>query len=473
MAVIACLLVAPPSGSARPLFLPQEERLEVALTRAELQLLAGRANGDFWATWQKTDRAIVRLFHKDPAFASAVQFADPQVAVDSWPLLLEGLLDNVRWLTALGRHGDAQRMRTQAQRLVDFGEADHEIWATLVLNTLSRFLLAGWRDVDDPLATLEFQVSQALLNANQLRGRVRGNAQAPRTTLWQAVAVTLLKHPLPPWTVHRIAAQLVPVNPIPAFFGEPVAWHPAGKPGHHDPQLDNLTYALNLPFGLAPPGTPVSRHLAGLDAGLPAGQALLLGGGDGAEALAVAATGRFSPVVVMEHSSLAVRRNQQLAHRLHRWLAQRSQASEIGATLGDVTTLSLAPDSTSLVLAIHLLEYLSGTARKALYKTLSQGLLPGGQVVLSVHLAQGPRFEGLTTGFGNVLSQETPDGVQVILTQMVPASPHAVQVQQFFRETALRGELEGAFPRPQFDTVATTEKTPAGFVEVTVVLTKK
>lgn len=452
---------------------PGEERVELALLAARLELLAAREDPTFWTTWQRTDRAIVKLFHKDPAFTTAVQFQDPDVMVDAWPLLLQGLLDNARWLERLGRRSDANRVWAVTTSLVDFSRGEGGLWSTLVLNTLSRFLLAGWRDVDDPVATLQFQVKQALANGSQLRTRIAGRPAVDRVPLWRALTVALATRGLPPWSLLRIGASLSPVNPVPPIFGALPPLSARTELGSHDPLLDDLTYALNLPFALAPPGTPVTRHLARLPTTIPRKTALLLGGGDGAEALAVAASGRFDRVVVVEHSPLAVRRNRQMAAALATWLAARGSRSPIEAWQGNVAAATFPANETSLVLAIHLLEYLENGERDELYRALNQTLVAGGQVVIAVHLAHGDRFTRLTTGFGNVLKEQTDDGVKVLLTHMVPADPDAVQVQQFFREGPLRQELETAFPPSEFDHWASMERTPAGFAEYTAVLTKK
>jgi hypothetical protein len=450
--------------------------LALEAVRADMQLAAARNNSDFWQKWRQTDRAVVKLFHRDPAFGDAVRFHDPEQLVDAYPMLLHAMVTNGRWLHTLGRHRDAGRVRRAAARLAAFAAADETLWSTLILNTISRFLLAGWRDVDDPVSTVEFQIHQALSNAEQLRGRVKGAPPAPRTPRWRAAVLTTILHPLPPWWPLRMATLLVPVSPDMVLAPLLVAGPPLqgnAVAGEHNPLLDDLTYALNLPFGFAPPGTPVTRHLAQLPASLPEGTAILLGAGDGAEALAVASTGRFKQVTVVEHSSLAVVRTEQLAARLARWLDNLGVEVEIEAVVADVHDYQIPPNSCSLAMAIHLLEYLPLPERQQLYDSLQSAMLPGGQILFSVHLAEGPRHQSLVADYANIHHEETPDGVQITLSQMVPAEREAVQIQTFFHQDRLRAELERGFPVARFDTRATMEKTPAGFAEYTVVLTRK
>lgn len=470
------LLALPLSTNASARWRGSLDGLALEAIRADLQLTAARVDVDFWRTWQQTDRAVVKLFHKDPAFVEAVRFQDPGHLVDAYPMLLNALTTNARWLRTLGRYADAHRVQRAAARIANFAATDETLWSTLILNTLSRFLLAGWRDVDDPLSVLEFQVHQALANAEQLRARVKGASAPPKVPLWRAALQATLLRPLPPWWPAHAATILLPV-PADALLAPLLVAGPPARAatavGDHNPLLDDLSYALNLPFGLAPPGTPVTRHLSQLPPNLPSGNALLLGAGDGAEALAVAATGRFSRVTVVEHSPLAVVRTWQLASRLRRWLRDRSISTDIEALEADVVDYLPTPGSCSLVLAIHLLEYLPADERRQLYDSLQGALQPGGEVVLSVHLARGPRYQALTSEYANVLREAASDGVRITLSQMVPAHPTAVQVQTFFHEQHLRAELERAFPPGRFDSRTAIESTPAGFTECTTVLTRK
>ena len=474
--LILLAILGPFSVSAQSRWQTNLDSLALEAVRADLQLAAARANREFWSKWQKSDRSIVKLFHRDPAFAEAVRFRDPQQLVDSYPMLLHALISNARWLHSLGRHNDGGRVRRVAARLATFAAQDESLWSTLILNTISRFLLAGWRDVDDPLSTLEFQVHQALSNAEQLRVRVQGGAPVERIPRWRAALAAALSYPLPPSWPLRVATILLPVSAdmvlAPLLLpGPPVT--EASTTAVHNPLLDDLTYALNLPFGLAPPGTPVTRHLSQLPPDMPRGDALLPGAGDGAEALAAAATGRFARVTVVEHSPLAVLRTKRLAKRLDKWLESLGVLVQIDATVADVIDYQIAPESCSLIMAIHLLEYLSRSERLQFYDGLQAALLPRGQIVFAVHLAEGPRYESLLSEFANIRNDATPDGVRITLSQMVPARPDAVQVQTFFHEEPLRTELEEAFPASRFDTRSTLDKTPAGFAEYTIVLTRK
>jgi hypothetical protein len=466
----------PPLATAASRWQESLDGLALEAVRADMQLAAARSNSAFWQKWRQTDRSVVKLFQRDPAFGEAVRFHDPEQLVDTYPMLLHALVTNGRWLHSLGRHHDAGRVRRAAARLAAFAAADETLWSTLILNTISRFLLAGWRDVDDPVSTLEFQVHQALSNAEQLRVRVKGAPPAPRTPRWRAAVAAATLQPLPPWWPLRLATFLIPASPDMVLAPLLVAAPPvpvAAVAGEHDPLLDDLTYALNLPFGFAPPGTPVTRHLAQLPATLPDGTALLLGAGDGAEALAVAATGRFRRVTVAEHSSLAVVRTERLASRLSRWLGNLGIAVGIEAVVADVHDYQIPPASCSLAMAIHLLEYLPVAERQQLYDSLQTAMLPGGQILFSVHLAEGPRYQSLVGDYANIHHKETPDGVQITLTQMVPAQRDAVQIQTFFHRDLLRVELARGFPVARFHSSATVEETPAGFTEYTVVLTRK
>ena len=474
VSLVALLLVisSSPVAAAWP---ESIDRLALEAVRGDLQLAAARSNQEFWRNWLKTDRAVVGLFHRDPAFADAVRFQDPHQQLNAYPMLLQALATNACWLHALGRHRDALRVRKAAARLANFAAQDDTLWSTLILNTLSRFLLAGWRDVDDPVATLEFQVHQALSNAEQLRARVQGPIPPRRVSRWQPLLLAACR-PLAPWWPQRLALLLLPVSgdfmlPPLLVAGPPPPSQ--ARAGAHNPLLDDLAYALNLPFSLAPAALPVTRHLEHLPPDLPRGAALLLGGGDGAEALAVAVTGRFLKVTVVEHSPLAVRRTTAMAARLRPWLADRRKPVEIEAVADNVIHYHPAPDSCALVLAIHLLEYLPGPQRQQLYDALQPALLPGSQVVIAVHLARGPRYEGLISQYANVRQEASEDGVRITLSQLVPAHPEAVQVQTFFHEDAFSDELKQAFPPSLFLASAAVEKTAAGFAELTVTLTRR
>ena len=443
--------------------------------RSDLQLATARESRLFWQNWQKTDQAVVKIFHRDPAFAAAVRFQDPESQLDAYPMLLHALATNAGWLHALGRHPDALRVRRAAARLSAFAAQDDTLWSTLILNTLSRFLLAGWRDVDDPLSTLEYQVHQALANAAQLRDRVKGPIPPHRIPVWHAILLAGMR-PLPPWWPWRLATMLLPVSEdmiLPPLLVATPPVPQATTAGGHNPILDDLSYALNLPFSLAPAGLPVMRHLEHLPPDLPHGTALLLGAGDGAEALAVATTGRVARVLVVEHSPLAVQRTRAMATRLRSWLADRKAPVRIEAVTASVNDYHPTPGSCSLVMAIHLLEYLTGPQRQQLYDSLQPALLPGSQVVFVVHLARGPRYESLISQYANVRQEQVADGVRITLSQLVPARPEAVQVQTFFNEEAFKDELEKGFPHARFTTSAASENTAAGFAEYTAVITRK
>ncbi len=449
------------------------DRVAVESARVDLFFALVRNPTDFWRGWQATDAALVRLFHQDPAFEQAVRFEDPQVTVNAYPWLLDSLLDNAAWLRRLGRPGAAETVLAAAERLAALSRADPGPWSALVLNTLSRFLLAGWRDVDDPLGVLEFQVGQVAVNAERLRQRVRPGGAAPGLPpagLAAALRVVISGRLglLPAHLALRVLPAAAPAEYVGVLRPSRPFTHTATT-GGHDPLMDDLAFALNLPFGLVPPGKPVIRLLESLPEDLPAGLAVLLGGGDGAEALAAATSGRFAGVVVVEHSRLAVRRNRELAARLTDHLG----GTPVQALLVPAQEAELPTDSASVVAAIHLLEYLSASQRRDLYVRIGRWLATGGIFELAVHLAEGPRFEKLRQGFSNVAVETNGAGVRLTFSRMAPSHPDAVQVQRFFRQDALLDELAASFPDGTYALAVLREETPGGFVELTVTLSKR
>ena len=93
---------------------------------------------------------------------------------------------------------------------------------------------------------------------------------------------------------------------------------------------------------------------------------------------------------------------------------------------------------------------------------------------VSLHLAEGERFDALRQGFVNVSAQATEDRVRITITDLVPSQPQAEQVQSFLTRSGLQEELAAAGLDAAGGFRVTVEISPAatGFVEAVIVATK-
>ena len=196
---------------------------------------------------------------------------------------------------------------------------------------------------------------------------------------------------------------------------------------------------------------------------------MLLGCGDGAEPRVAAAADRFSRVVAIDHSQLAVERIHEMALRL----GPHPRGGPLSPVLGNAATYRHTPGTASAVVASHLLEYLAGAERELLLKEISAWLKVGGKLYAAVHLAAGERFESLLQ-YGNVTAVQGDGKVTVTISQLVPARPEATQIQHFYTPDGIRQDLRvaGITAAKGFSVRVETHDTSAGFVEAVIQVTK-
>lgn len=455
------------------------EAMYLRVWQMDLALTAMRLRQEEWVAWADYDANLEEQYRRSyPAFEQIVRWHDRRTTVNCAPWLAGALTRNAEYLAALGKWRDAQRMLFAAEDTFSAPLATGDLPGILLLNTFGRFVLAGWRDVDEPVSVMEQQLSTMRSNVTQatpavtkspaLSALLRASLPAPRlAVLLGAVSGGRICR-LFPHTVLRCLLRL----PGLAAVGFPLAGPGAPFPswttaGEHAAEADELAAALNLPLSLA----PVSAELANFmtDPDLPPGSAVLLGSGDGAEPRVAGMGARFSSIVAVDHSQLAMERIGEMAQRL----ARHPEGGNITSVLGNAATHKHPPGTASAVVASHLLEYLDAAARESLLKAIAGWLKPGGRLYAAVHLAAGERFESLLQ-YGNVAAAQGDGRVTVTISQLVPARPDATQVQHFFTPDGIRSDLRraGITASNGFAVRVETHATSAGFVEAVIHVTR-
>ena len=293
----------------------QSMYLRAALLDLALDLLRLSTRGK--EAWIAADQAVESEYQAaHPAFADRVRWKDPEVSINYIAWLAEEMTRNVEYLRAMGKEDEAQRVLFLTEDLVSPLVAGREAQALLLTNTMARFILAGWRDVDEPLKSLQHQIGTSLANVATLQEQsvpVRGvwfRGTLGAATLYQALRrgrvanlpanVFCLLLPVP--GARRVAELVFPVvSRGPVMIRGTI-------PGRQAPAVDDLACALNLPLALAPIGTELDRFLKSHRSSFVDGNAVLLGSGDGGEARAAAWAGPFGTVLAVDHSGLAVER---------------------------------------------------------------------------------------------------------------------------------------------------------------------
>jgi len=463
------------SGSEVPLL--RAERLRHQAMWCDLVLVLLRENTAFWKEWTQVDGLVeARLLQQHPEAASRMTFRDPGNHLLAAGWLLGELARNAEYLVMLGRVADAERVLSAAERLANAAVGRRDALDVLVGNTFSRFLLAGWRDSDDPLAALEIQVHNTVANQAAVRTALHFRASAFRSVLLPPAAVSCLIEAACSGRVagfapnfvlrhlaglHRAALSLFPLASYPLPHAGPTV------PGRHAAVTDDATLALNLPFSLVPVAAELEAFLKDAAGALPGGTALVLGAGDGGEALRLAALPGITSVIAVDHSALAVERMERLTQRLR----HLRRSGRISPVLRDVREYGRDDGTLSLAVACHLVEYLGASDRIALYRSLVRWMMPGGRVLLLVHVDQGGKLSALASDYANVQSTRSDDGVRLEISSLVPACPAAEEVKEFPSPGTLTRELDlaGLGPTGGFERSLRLVDAAGGFVEAVVV----
>ncbi|MBM4355779.1 MAG: class I SAM-dependent methyltransferase, partial [Deltaproteobacteria bacterium] len=381
---LAVLLALPAFADQPRSPLLRAERVRQQAAWCDVNLLLLHLNAGFWLDWSRIDASIEEmLLEQHPAAAERVTWRDPGVRLGAIGWLLAELARSTDYLLVLGRGADAERVLASAERLAAAAAGRGDALDVLLANTFARFLLVGWRDSADPLVELEIQADAVVRNVAALRKAVRLPDLPLRTlplpspalgTLLGAACTGRAGNLLPHSALvlaaglRRTAASLFPTGglPLPAL---PLV---AGE--RHAAATDDAALALSIPFSLAPVAAELELFLVESGPYLPQGPVLLLGAGDGGEALRVAKLETVDFVLAVDHSGLAVERIGRMVNRL-RYLPQTAR---IRALRTDVRECSFDDSTFSLAVASHLVEYLDQLARLELYRKLSRWVKPGG-----------------------------------------------------------------------------------------------
>ena len=455
------------------------ESMYVRAWQMELLLTAMRLSHDRWASWRDYDANLEDQYRRQyPAFEQIVQWSDPEVAVNCAAWLARALTRNAEYLAALGKWREAQRMLFAAEDTFSAPVASSNPAAILALNTFGRFVLAGWRDVDEPVTVVEQQLSAmsgnvakltpVISRSSALASPLASRLPAPGLSVLAAALLTGRTCRLFPHAVLRFILRLPGMAAAGFPLAGPGAPFPSRTlPGEHAAEADELAAALNLPLSLAPVSPALAAFLA--EPTLPRGDAVLLGSGDGSEPRAAAANLRFTSIVAVDHSGLAVERIREMTGRL----AGRLAGAPVHAVLGGVVSYQHSTGAAGAVVASHLLEYLGGQERVALLERIARWLMPGGKLYAAVHLAAGERYDSLLQ-YGNVAAAHEGGLVTVTISHLVPSRPDATQVQHFFTPEGIRQDLHrsGLTAANGFAVRVDTHPTTAGFVEAVILVTR-
>lgn len=443
--------------------------LEARSAMADLAMALVRGDQQFWKRWVALDHDIEDNVRRSlPGAAQRLVYTDPGLRGNYVGWFIEELACSAAWLHALGREEWAQRMLMVGEDVTFEFLPDGDVASLLLANTFCRLLLAGWRDVNQPVSELERQKDQVIQNIRALRKALHFSADrvpviAPAfSSLLQA---RVLRQLTAGGFARLVTRGLLSLLPLPDS-GFAIAGRTRRDDGHAA-GADEIALAANLPLNLAPAGEALNRFLTAEGLSLPSGDAVCLGAGDGAEARAVAAVVALKRVVAVDHSALAVERMQRLGARLP------DGSDPIVPVHGDAARYSHPPGTASLVVANHLMEYLEDRERLALLRSAVSWLKPGGVLFINVHLAQGQRFNELLT-YKNVQVDMNPIRARVTISGLVPADPEAVQVQHFFTRDGMAEELNvaGLLSVRDLEYHQDIRDTGTGFVEAVVTLRK-
>ncbi len=478
-ALLAAALVLSLQASAMPSVLERAGRVHQQALWCDANMLLLRQNAPFWENWARLDATIESMFFQQYAeSAQRITWHDPGTRLMAAGWLLTELARNVEYLVVLGRDDDAERMLAVAEKLAQAASLRRDPIDILLFNTMARLLFVGWRDSADPLSELEIQSDNVVRNMAGLRKGLRFREQglralplpsAPSFRLVEGALAGRVDHLLPNLALSRLAGMERHASTFVAASPWPLPVLSRSMPDRHSASADEAALALNLPFTLVPVGAELERFLTENAASLVPGAAALLGAGDGGEALRTAGLPGIEPVSAVDHSMLACERLRRAAGRLAHVPATR----RLSIVWGDVRDSSFPEASVSLVVASHLLEYLSAEDRSELFSEFRRWMKPGGTIFLLVHAAAGEKLESLLSGYANVSGARDASGVLVRITSLVPAQADAAEVKQFLTPEALESELDRGGLTEGNGYVRTLRVAPApgGFVEITVILT--
>lgn len=126
------------------------------------------------------------------------------------------------------------------------------------------------------------------------------------------------------------------------------------------------------------------------DSNLPEGPALLIGAGDGAEALFLADPTRdgprFSEIDALDSSVVAV-------NRMHKLVSRYPELSHIHPIHGDAGTYEFREEYYSRAISISLIGFLPADKRVSFLRRIATSLKPGGKATLTIDLAEGTAFQ--------------------------------------------------------------------------------
>jgi hypothetical protein len=465
--ILAVLLTLAPgqpgATTADDAFAQRLEAMRGTVARVDLATALLRQQSRFWQAWRKVDAAVEERVRAGTAQADTLlAWRDPELRGDYLGWLLDELLCNAEYLHALGRPEWGLAMLRGAEALADPFLHEGDLPAMLLANTMARLLMAGWRDSDDPISTMTMQTVGAATNVRGFRAALNLSAEAMGDIPMQLPAGGLAM------AVRRAVSLLSPAYLLRTLTAVRAGSSPAG-PGHAV-EPDEMALAVNLPLALTSVGGALESFLQVRGEGIPAGMAVCLGSGDGAEPLRIAALDSVTSVLAVDHARLAVARMERMRQRLR----NLPGVDKLVPRCADVAELKLGASSASLVVANHLLEYLEDGERADLYRRIGTWLRPGGVFFANVHVAEGSRYEQLVRTAGNVVTQPGASRVRVIIENLVPANPAARQVQHFFLRGGLEAEIaESLLPLPgQFELAELVLETGSGFVEAVCVVRK-
>lgn len=527
------------------------ERLYLDVWMLQLTLARLRNNTRFWSRWKMLAREIESsYFASMPETQKEVTWRDPECAGDYLPWLISDLVLGSLYLDRLGHEALAEQRLKMAEDLASPLVASGDVRHLLVLDLLARLVLARWRDWDDPMGKLTFEVDRLMFLGKRLKNALsfspganppqmverrvamamgivlsgRGHALVPRIILDRALSLKRLGASVFPLLLPPHLSPLFPrwvtpsISPLPSSSSSSVMltsrpWVPetpgltpslrpetgqlqrqarinlisyrpssdkssgqadrqtASDDREHSPLVDELTLALNLPFALAPRGEGLTSFLNRYSGGLPEGDAVSLGGGDGGEALALAMRHGFKTVFTVDHSQMAYERVGAMLF----YVGQAVRHCPIVPVLSNMMSFEAPPGSVSLVVANHSIEYLPSGPRVELLRRVSTWLKPGGMLFAAVHLAEGERLKVLSSRYRNVKATPVDEGIELVVAATVPADRSANQVQLFYSWEGLMSELKqaGLLDASRFNSSVERKEAAGGFVEALILVEKK
>ena len=262
--------------------------------------------------------------------------------------------------------------------------------------------------------------------------------------------------------------QLFTARELPSLHRVKYDWN---KPEHQSsainaPSADDYIFHLIGNGSQMPPNKNLMAFFETNNDKIEQGIAFDLGAGDGSNSLFLADNEKFSRVIAIDHSQVAINRIKQLS-------TLEEAAKKIKPVKQNILQYKYPNENTpllqraSFILIDDVMGYLAHNERISLIAMLKKSMRDGAFIFIEVHLAKGEKYESFKTSD----SYEVTDENVVISRNKYQGE----QKKEFFSPEQLQQELAsaGISQGDQFDVQTETENQSDEFVSQTIIIRKK